>query len=149
MVVVPLFVLGQDFLVLDKMGTKKRIEYFVGDPIKYRLIDEKVFRTDEILSLTDSTILFSNGLTKFSHIAAVEHSTPWMRSTGITLIVAGIGYVFIDRFNQMIQGDGLSYDEKVMRSGAILTGSGVALLYFSRRRVKIRKNWRLRLVDIY
>ena len=144
----PAITLGQEFLVLDKMGTKKRIEFYPGDPIKFRLKEERIFRTDEIVAITDSVLYMENGIVPFTEIGVVEVTEKWMQATGVTLMVAGVGYIVLDQFNNVIRGDGLRYDDKVVRSGAIIAGAGAALVYFGRRRIKVRNNWRLRLVDM-
>lgn len=141
----------QDYLVLEKTGTKKRYEYYPGDPFTFRIKGE-TFRTDKIVALTDSMLIFKGGTVAFKHIVRVslkEHKL-WMAGVGSVLITAGAAYFLIDQFNNsVIQGNRISTDDQVVKVSLILVSSGMALLQLSKKRVNTAKNWRLRLVNIY
>ena len=143
--------LAQDYLVLEKMGTKKRYEYFPNDQITFQVTGEDSFRKDEIVTLTDSSIVFSTGVVLLKEIYRVKPPvTSWMMVTGGTLVVAGVGYYLIDTFNQVIvSGNKYSNDENVLRTSIILTGTGASMILLSSKKVKLNKNWRVRTVDIY
>jgi len=141
---------AQEFLVLEKMGTKKRYEYHFDDQIIFRIRGEDYFNKDVILALTDSSIIFSGGSLEFAEIEQIKPPVKaWMVTSGGTLIVAGIGYYLIDQFNQLYMGNGLSNDPGVMRTSIVLTGVGAGLILMSKKKVKVIKNWRLRHVNIY
>ena len=137
--------------MLEKMGTKKRYEYHPNDQLQFQLIGEDFFRKDEIVALRDSTIIFAAAIVPLREIVQIKPPvTAWMAATGGTLMVAGIGYFLIDTFNQtIVAGNGYSTDESVVRASAIMAGTGAALVIFSRKKVKIRNNWRIRMVEIY
>lgn len=141
---------AQEFLVLEKMGTKKRIEYYIDDPIVFQIQGEDNFNKDVILALTDSSIIFSSGKVQFADIGQIKPPVKaWMAVSGGTLVVAGVGYFLIDQFNKLYVGNGFYYDQKVMRTSIILTGAGVGLILLSKKKVKVKKNWRIRYVNIY
>ncbi len=143
--------LAQDFLVLEKTGTKKRYEYYPGDPMTFRIKGE-IFRTDEILTFTDSSLVFNGGAVAFKNITRVslkEHKQ-WMVGVGSKLIVAGAGYFLIDQFNNsVIQGNKASINDQVVKASLVIVGSGATLLLLSKKRVNTTKNWRLRRVRMY
>jgi hypothetical protein len=142
---------AQDYLVLEKMGTKKRYEYFPNDKITIQVTGEDSFRKEEIVNLTDSSIVFASGVVLLKNIYRVKPPiTGWMVATGGTLVVAGVGYYIIDTFNQVIvAGNKYSTDDGVLRTSIILTGIGASLILLSSKKVKLNKNWRVRIVDIY
>ena len=132
------------------MGTKKRYEYYFDDVIVFRIQGEDHFNKDIILALTDSTIIFPGGKIQFTDIEQIKPPTKkWMAATGGTLVIAGIGYYLIDQFNQLYSGNGLSNDQGVMRTSIVLVGVGAGLIFLSKKKVKVKKNWRLRYVSIY
>jgi len=137
--------------VLEKMGTKKRYEYYPNDQLHFQLIGEDFFRKDEIMALKDSTIIFAAAIVPLREIVQIKPPvTAWMAATGGTLVVAGVGYYIIDTFNQtVVAGNGYSTDENVLKTSLVLAGSGAALILFSRKKVKVKNNWRIRMVEIY
>jgi hypothetical protein len=144
------FAFAQEFLVLEKMGTKKRVEYHIDDQIVFRIRGEENFRRDIIITIFDSTIVFNSGPIKLFDIEQIKPpAKAWMVATGGTFVVAGVGYFVIDQFNKLYVGNGLYYDPKVMRTSIILSGIGASLILLSKRKVKVKKNWRLRYVSIY
>jgi len=142
---------AQDYLVLEKMGTKKRYEYFPDDQLTFKIVDEEHFRKDRIVALSDSSILFASGRVPLKEIERIKPpASSWMAATGGTLVIAGIGYYLIDTFNQtVIAGNKYSNDEAVLRTSLILAGTGAGLILFSTKKVKLNNNWRIRMVDIY
>ena len=141
---------SQEFLVLEKTGTKKRHEYYSGDEIIFKLNDEDGFRSDEILSFQNAAIIFESGSVPLKDIEKVSlsnKSSPW-KGIGGSLIVAGLGYMLIDLFNKTISSGDVYIDEKVARSAGILVASGFLLKAVGNKRVSLKKNWRLRIVDI-
>jgi len=142
---------SQDFLVLEKMGTKKRYTYYVDDPMTFKL-RETGFSTDVIVALTDNTIIFAGGVVPIEEIVRVslKGKNELLAGSGITLMVAGVGYFIIDQFNNsVIQGYGISTDDGVIKTSAILVGTGFLMYTLARKNVNTAKNWRLRHVNIY
>lgn len=141
---------SQNFLVLEKMGSKKRHEYYPGDKINFKLKEDKFFQTDEILGLGDSTIIFESGPVHIGDMRNVGLSNrkKLMRGTGTTLAIGGLGYMVLDLFNKTISGGDVYVDEKVARTSGIIAGTGLALVFLSKKKVSLKNNWRLRIVDI-
>jgi len=76
------------------MGTKKRYEYFPNDQITFRVSGEDFYRKDYILALSDTSLIFANGVVTISEIERVKLPvTSWMAVTGGTLVVAGVGII--------------------------------------------------------
>jgi len=151
-----LFHLGysQKFLVLEKMGTRKRLEYHLQQSITYQLKGESFYRTDVIEDLVDDVIVFRFGFFRLKDIHAVDIRA---KPTGkvdfsrhwLSIIVGGVGYFLVDQFNNaVINGNRARIDEKVLRSSAIITGAGVMMKVLKKKKVKLKRNWRLRIAGI-
>ena len=141
---------AQDFMVLEKMGTKKRHEFYAGDEIIFMLKEEKFFRKDEIVGLGKGEIFFETGPVPLKDIVKVSLSNRrgLLRGTGTTLVIGGLGYMALDLFNKTITGGEVYVDEKVARTAGIIAGTGLGMILISRKKVSLKNNWRLRIVDI-
>lgn len=141
---------AQEFLVLEKMGTKKRHEYFTGDEIIFKLKDGDTFRTDEIIGLGQENIYFETGPVPLIDIEKIslKNKKGVLRGTGSTLILGGLGYMVLDLFNKTIRDGEVYVDEKVARTSAIIAGTGFAMMVLGNKKVSLKNNWRLRIVDI-
>jgi hypothetical protein len=151
-----LFHLGysQKFLVLEKMGTRKRIEYQLQQSITYQLKEESFFRTDVIEDLVDDVIVFQFGFFRIKDFQAVDIKVQQTNRADfsrhwLTLVVGGVGFFLVDQFNNtVINGNRVRIDEKVLRTSAIIAGTGVMMKVLKKNKVKLKRNWRLRIVDI-
>lgn len=146
---------AQKFLVLEKMGSpKKRYQFYVGEKLEYQVKGERFFREDVITDLVDSVIVFDYGFYTFSKINAINIKGKKQVSfdpvrIGPYLIVAGIGLFLIDQFNNtIINGNKADIDKRLLRSSAIMAGAGGILMLLKRNKIKLKGNWRLRIVDI-
>ena len=141
---------AQEFLVLEKMGTKKRHEYFSGDDIIFKLKDGDTFRTDEILGMGAGKIFFETGAVPLIDIQKISLSNKKkaMKGIGTTLVVGGLGYMILDLFNKTISEGDVYVDAKVARTAGIIAGTGLTMVVLSKKRISLKKNWRLRIVDI-
>ena len=63
---------GQSFLVLEKMGTKKRFEYLQGEQIEIMLNNDDFFTRVYIMQLSDSSIISETATYNLSSIKAVK-----------------------------------------------------------------------------
>lgn len=141
---------AQQFLVVEKMGTKKRFEYHPGDLIIFKLSGEKYFRSDEIDSFRDTLIIFAEGFISISDLEKIslKNKKNAFKYLGSTLITVGVGYFALDQFNKIISGDGAYIDDGVVRTSVILTTGGLTLLGLANKKVTLGKNWRARPVDM-
>lgn len=142
---------GQKFLVLEKMGTKKRYEYHINDKIELMFGKDDYFTRITILDLTDSAIVTENLKIDLSSINAVklEKGGSFLRYSGPILMVAGATLLAIDVINQTaVQGGDYQSSTGVYVASASLAGIGAIFTFAGRNKVKIKKWWRLRTVQI-
>lgn len=142
---------GQTFLVLEKMGTKKRYEYQQGEQIEVKLDNDDFFTRLTIVALGDSTIITETEAYTFSSIKVVKlrGEKTWLKIAGPSLMVAGVLLFVIDATNQsVVQGGGYSVSTGVTIASASLVGVGTVFTFAGRNKVKMKKWWRLRTVQI-
>lgn len=142
---------GQTFLVLEKMGTKKRYEYQQGEQIEVMLDNDDFFTRITILGLGDSSIISESETINFSSVKAVKlhGENTWLKISGPSLMVAGVLLFVFDATNQTaVTGGEYVFSPGVAAASATLVGVGALFTFAGRNKVKIKKWWRLRTVGI-
>lgn len=144
-------VCGQSFLVLEKMGTKKRFEFQKGEIIGLQLDSDDFFSRVTIVDLRDSSIVTENLVIDFSNIKAVQlkENPGFLKRSGPVLMFAGAALFAIDFINQaVVQGGGYEFTSGVAIASASMIGVGAAFSLSGRDKVKMKRWWRLRIVSI-
>ena len=142
---------GQTFLVLEKMGTKKRFEFYPGEQIEVKLNNDTYFTRLNILALGDSSINTENQNVMLSDIMAVQvkGKNGFLKYAGPLLMIAGAALFTFDIINQtVVQGGGYDFSPGVAAVSASLIGVGAAFTFGGRNKIKVKKWWRLRVVQI-
>ena len=135
-------------LILEKVGSKHRITYTVGDVIILKIKGEDFEIRDEITDIADSVLFLRDFFIPVNSILYVKtvHSKGFLSpSNGPKLMIAGAALFLVDVINQtLIQG--VTYDMKkgVVITGASLIGAGGLLMSFKYRKFKAGKNKRIR-----
>lgn len=144
-------VYGQDkYLVLEKMGTKKRFVFYPGDEVIFKMKGSDLEITDVITDLQDSLILFLNSYVKPTEIEYIklEHTTGLLSpSNGPKLIIAGVALFLIDQLNYtVIQGNDFRLDEDILYTSLIMVAGGAIWTSFRYTKFRNRRNRRIRTV---
>ena len=150
-IVLSLPVLGQKFLVLEKMGTKKRYEFHLNEKMGVQLDTDDYFTRITLKDLVDTTIVTENIKINFSSIKAVKlnKSTGFFKYSGPLLMIAGATLLAIDVINQTaVQGGEYQSSTGVYVTSAALVSVGAAFTFAGKDKVKLKKWWRLRTVEI-
>jgi hypothetical protein len=142
---------GQTFLVLEKMGTKKRYEFQQGGQIEVMLNNDDFFTRLTILNLGDSSIMAVNDTINFSSVKAVKlkGENTWFKFAGPSLMLAGALLFVIDATNQsVVSGGGYNPSPGITTASIALVGTGALFTFAGRNKIKLKKWWRLRTVQI-
>lgn len=142
---------GQTFLVLEKMGTKKRYEYQQGEQIEVKLDNDDFFTRLTIVALGDSTIITETEAYTFSSINVVKlrGEKTWLKIAGPSLMLAGVLLFVFDATNQTAVSSGVyEFSPGVAVASVSLVGVGAVFTFAGRNKVKMKKWWRLRTVQI-
>ncbi len=142
---------GQSFLVLEKMGTKKRYKFQPGEQIELMLDNDDYFTRVTILSLSDSAIISEPEIVNFSSVKAVKlrGENTWLKISGPSLMLAGVLLFVLDATNQtVVSGGGYEVSSGVALASVSLVSVGAVFTFAGRNKVKVKKWWRLRTVEI-
>lgn len=143
-----------EYIVVEKTLSNKNITYSSGDVITYRLKDEDFYRTNHIVALNDTAIEFhyNNILyTDISHIDIKEKNLSKInkRSVGTKVQIAGIAYIAIDQFNQVVvRGEEASFNQGVWIAGGSIFLAGSLLKWVSKKKLPIGGKYRIRYMNI-
>lgn len=145
---------AQTFMVLEKMGTKKRYVYYVGEEIEFRRPGEKDFSNVRITQILDSAFVAHNDSIPFKSIDRIniksKREPGIVNSAGPILIIAGLGYFAIDQINRgIVQSGGSSWDSSVATTSGIIAGTGALIMILRKNKIPMDGWWRLRKVSIY
>ncbi len=143
---------GSKLLILEKIGSKHRITYQIGDPIRLKLIGEDFEIRDKIKDITDSTILLSTFPVHLKSIdyIKINQTKGFLSASGPTLIIAGLTLFAIDILNQTIVQDGTyEFTSGVAIASASLIAAGGILMILKYRKFKPGKRKRIRTLVIY
>lgn len=150
-----LFSFAQTFLVLEKMGTKKRFVYYTGQQIEYQLVGHKSFNRSTITNILDSSIVTNNDTISFSVINTInvknKREAGIVSAAGPVLISAGVVLLAIDAINRgLVQEGGYTWDSGIGATSAILVTTGALIMVLKKNKKSVKENgwWRLRKVAI-
>jgi len=142
---------AQTFLVLEKMGTKKRFEFHPGQTVTVRLYGDKFYTPLVINGFGDKSIIAADKTYPLQDIYMVKipDRSPVIRGSGFTLMVAGVLLFAIDALNQtVVQGSYYKFSPGVAIASGALIGGGAIMYFGGRTKVKLHKWWRLRIASI-
>ena len=135
-------------LILDKVGSKHRITYEVGDKIILRLKGEDYEIRDEISNISDSLLFLSDFFIPINSILYVKtvHTRGFLSpSNGPKIMIAGATLFVFDVLNQtLIQNNSYQFNKGITIASASLIGFGGLLMTFKYRKFKPGKNKRIR-----
>ena len=143
-----------EYIVVEKTLSNKQIKYSSGDKITYKLKGEDFFRTDHIVALNDTSIEFHYNNILYHDISQVN--IKGHRFSGINYVsigtyaqVAGIAYIAIDQFNQVVvRGEDASFNEGVWIAGGSIFLGGTILKMLAPKKLKLGGKYRIRYMDV-
>jgi hypothetical protein len=144
----------QEFIVVEKTLKNKQIIYSSGDKITFKLKDEDFFRTDHIVALNDSSIEFHYHNILYDEIAEINirgkrFSSFNVQSVGTYAQIAGIAYIAIDQFNQVVvRGEEASFNEGVWLAGGLVFVGGTILKMLSPKKIKLDGKYKIRYMNL-
>lgn len=145
---------GQNVLMLQKEGTKKKTFFKSGDEIRYKLKGEDHYRRDYIVSIKDSSLIFHYNKINIDEISEIDIRKKNFikfnfKKTGNALQLSGIMYIVLDNFNKgVVQGRELEFEEDVWLTGAVLIAAGTGVKFLHPKKFKVGGRYKLRIINI-
>jgi hypothetical protein len=144
----------KEFIVVEKTLSNKQITYSSGDIISYKLKNEDFFRTDHIIALNDSAIEFHYNQILYHEISQVNikghrFSGVNYMSIGTYAQVAGLAYIAVDQFNQVVvRGEDASFNQGVWIAGGTIFLGGTILKMLAPKKIKLGGKYRIRYMNL-
>ncbi|MFN2422565.1 MAG: hypothetical protein ABR572_02205 [Cryomorphaceae bacterium] len=141
----------QPFLLLEKPGTKKRIRYYTGDDISFKLEDQPNFNEGHISGFRGSLFYVGQGtpiLLKDVEAVADRSKVPGVRkwSKGVLLVVPSF-FVFSAANNYFNTGRRPIVDPEVWVLAGVFAAIGGSGMLYNGRKYRLKNRWRLIVVD--
>lgn len=151
--VISLFVgqiIAQKTLMVEKIGTLRKYNYQVGDPMKLRVSKQDTLLRGKLWSLSDSMIFIAE-LRPFEvqlkDVGSVYKKFGFPRRLGKTLIIGSAGIFGIIVVNHLINNEPVFTPDLFIISGSVL-GAGLISLSLSQKRCRIGNTWKLKVLNI-
>jgi len=142
----------EPFLLLEKPGKKKRIRYYVGDEIEFKLKGESNFNKGTIVQFSD-TSFYVNAYVEVPlrkvEALADRSKVPGVRAMALnTLYVIPVFFVISAGNTLFNTGDTPIVDKEVYPLSAVFLGiSGAGYLYKGKR-YRLKNSWRIIMVRL-
>ena len=135
---------SQNLLELKKLGKKKKIEFYPGEEIRFKLKNDENFSRAYITGVYDGYMNLNRIKINFEDIERVdirEKSSNTFIDIGKTLFVVSLGYLTIDLVNLTVVR-GISLKNAFNQNQALISFSGLTLgisLQFIKKKYFINK----------
>lgn len=146
-------IFAQKYLVFDKPGLVKRVRFHNGDQISFRLAGQKGFQQDVIVDIQSSNLILENAgaihVDSITHFA-MKNQNGFAKFRSVlsgVLVTAGIGYLIIDSFNNVIDNRDV-FDKNTIAVAVPLVVTGLIIKPWAKRKHKIANNKRLFIIDM-
>ena len=142
----------EPFLLLEKPGTKKRIRYYIGDEIEFKLKDEKEFHKSTIVQFSDTSFYVDQFVEiPLRQVGALADRSKVDGVHGMatnTLFVIPTFFLFSAANNLFNTGDTPIISEEVYPLSAVFLGlAGLGYLYKGKR-YRLKNRWRIIMVRL-
>jgi hypothetical protein len=147
-----LFAQSNRFMSLDieHASSTKRIKYFVGDEIIYKVKQDRNRYHGVITMVSDTGIMVDTSvIVLYKEIAKVlvNNSNSLTKVASVFLKGCGIGYIGLDILNNLINSNKPIINPLTIEIGAGLFLSGQIIRWLSMKHYKINKKHRIKFID--
>lgn len=150
MIALSLFTFGtsaqHQVLALEMPNPNKNAYYEVGDKVTFYLPGKRSRRTETILALEDSLIVFRGYTVPVSQVTALhidDKTRWWLRYKPAQLaLIVGTGYILLDTVNNR------ELNENTLVIGGSLIGLGLIFRLLIPNKIKIRRNTKLSILRV-
>ena len=152
LILFPSFIFSQETVQIYfiKFGSFKKYEIHSGETLEYKLKGDIKFRKDRITSLRDSIIFFeSDNEVKLNQLKCIRFQKNNFVITKFRkfFLRAGIGFLILDSFNNLILNRPTIVNEKAVIVSAALFTTGLLLKRMSYKKLRLNKHKTLKIVN--
>lgn len=144
---------AQQFLALDvsRVTGFKRIKYYIGDEITFKLKDSHKKQNGKIVSFGDSLFQLENKtIVNIKEIKVIYRNNANFVTHGLSrfCLIFGPGFLGLDTFNNLINKRKPLINDMAVKEGAAFVGGGLILKNMMKRRYKLGKKKTIKIVDL-
>ena len=146
---------SQNYLELKKLGNKRKIEFFPGEEIRFKIKNDENFSSARITGIYEDYINFNNIKVDLNNIELIDirnKSSDTFKGVGYIVSGASLGYFSIDIFNMtVVQGNTLkkSFNEKIGISSLTGIFIGISITFIKKKYFKNQGMNRIRSKKIF
>lgn len=141
----------KQFLILEKPGTKKRMRYYAGDDIIFKLYDEKTIYEAVIVGFSDSSFYVGNWTPiAIGDVEAIinRDKVPGIHGLAKTAFFTIPVFFVLSAGNNLFNtGRTPIIDPEIYMLSGVFAGLGVAGYLYKGRRYRLQNRWRLVVVN--
>ena len=140
------------FLALDKPRGEKRIRYYAGSEILFKMKGENFIRKASILEVKPNTFIVNGGEVSIGdvHSVTIHKKNGLFRQALIYLPAAGILYFLMDSLNPANTGrEGFYPNQGTYIVSGGLVGAGLTLQFFKKRTYRIGERNMLKTLQVW
>ena len=143
---------SQKFLALDiyKWAGAKRIHFYKGGEIRFRIRGSRKLFTHTIANINDSSLVFENGRElPIAEIDRVSINRSTFVSHGLSrfLFDIGAGFIVLDSFNNLLNGE-TTVKTQTIKEGIGLMAAGTLFRLLPIKRYRISSRRTLKIIDV-
>jgi hypothetical protein len=140
---------AQNILVLEKPGTTHNYKYQAGQHLQLQLKKGEFEIMGEIGKISDSSIIFRNGLEVLLKDINIVYRNRWgFRFLNRVFLTAGITYIAISTLNGMINADQPIVPSETLIISGSLIATGLLFKPLITKKYKMEsQKWRLVILD--
>jgi hypothetical protein len=146
---VPLTMDAQQYLVVQKLGKVRNFKYEVGDEIMIRTRKGDFSLNGEITKISDTSLTLNSYVEiGFSNVAKVLRPRRYFtKLSKLFFIRGGIAYVTIVGINGIINNDSPLIDEQTLTISATMVAVGFLMKPFYIRKLDTISKWKIKVID--
>jgi hypothetical protein len=138
--------LGQNILLLEKIGTPKKFTYQIGDFINVKTKVQHLRLKNELWSIEDSSVMIGTNYTvRFDDIKSVRRDLYFPKLLSRIMLIAGAGYITLDIVNSLLTGQQV-YNPTALIIGGSLIGVGLVMIPLSHHNINIGFKWKIKVL---
>ena len=140
------YIFAQNQLVLLKHETVE-LRFIEGDDFVYKRKSMNHYESGFILSIGDFEVITNRDTVAYSSIERIRNPEGGRKhivtKLGKLLVTVGVGYLTIDLLNAYVFNVHSGVDENVVKTSAIMAGTGAVLWIIPKKSLKIKSSYRL------
>ena len=139
---------AQKTLVVEKIGTSKKLLFRIGDDIKLHAGNPKRILHSYLWNMSDSVLVIGNGnKVMMSDVLKVNKEVYFPKLMKRLFLMGGIGYFSVTAFNHLINNEQVFPVRDLVITGSLFTGAAICIP-LSSRNVRIGHRWKIKVLDI-